>query len=108
MTTQRKKTRKKSSKKRTSPMKGRQISKEERPDDAPKLGRAFTYGEPAVKHVVTLSLPEGMMTEFLEKVGTDSQAQALTVAMYGILKKKLPKKLAESYKKKKAKIKATS
>jgi hypothetical protein len=105
MTTRKKR---KKSTKRTSPMKGRKISEEDRPKDAPKLGRAFTYGEPAQKHVVTLSLPEGMMTEFLEKVGTDSQAQALTIAMYGILKKKPPKKLAESYKKKKEKLKANA
>lgn len=95
---------KKKKEKRVSPMKGRKISEEDR-DGKPKLGRAYMFGEPTKKHVVTLSLPDGMMTDFLERVGTDSQAQAITVAMYKILKKKLPKKLAENYKQKKQRLK---
>ena len=92
------KTSKKTSKK-VSPMKGRKISQEKRGKDDPKLGRPYSYGAPTVKHVVTLSLPEGAMDAFLKKMKVPSQAKAITLLMSKIIK--LPVAVPNKRKKKK-------
>ena len=63
-------------KKKVSPLKGRKVNKN-RPEDAPKLGRPFDYDVPVKKYVVSLSMPEEVMEEFLASRGMTSKATAI-------------------------------
>lgn len=63
-------------KKRTSPMKGRKISKEDRGPDAPKLGRPFIH-ENAERFVMSASVPPEMIDDLLEYYQTDKKGTML-------------------------------
>jgi len=63
---------------RTSAMKGRRISLEDRGPDAKKLGRKFKYApDNSERSVVTLILKKGDMDKFLKKVKAKSKAKAI-------------------------------